>query len=216
MAIGAGHESFVDAMLEGQGELAANVVMATITEFGLALDQQEFRNGRFVNGVTIGADHVIQGVGGAANVGAAQGLGVASETVVQNLHRLKLRKSDDGSFAATRLHVGLARAVTGLASSAFGRFFAGGDALVMWVLVEVGPNVGVAGTAYVTTDEAGGGRRLRLSFDSQPAEKEDQDAETPHYRHFVQYSGAGGESCTKKNGGIFLFQGKTPPDRVRK
>ncbi len=41
VAIRAGHESFVDAVLEGHGELAANVGVAAITEVGLALEPEE-------------------------------------------------------------------------------------------------------------------------------------------------------------------------------
>ena len=80
--------------------------------------------------------------------------------------------------------------MTALASSAFGRFFAGGDAFVMRVFIEVGPNVRVAGAARVAAHEAGGrGRRLRLSVE-QRGEKQDEDAETPQSGHSVQYSGA--------------------------
>ena len=44
MAIGAGHEPFVNAMLEGHGELAANVGVAAVTEVGLTLGQKKFRD----------------------------------------------------------------------------------------------------------------------------------------------------------------------------
>ena len=44
VAIGAGHEPFVDAMLEGHGKLPADIGVAAITEVSLALGQEKFRN----------------------------------------------------------------------------------------------------------------------------------------------------------------------------
>jgi len=108
-----------------------------------------------VDGVAVGADHVVQGVSGTADIGAAQSFGVATETIVQNLLGLQLRKGHDGSFAAARLDMGLSRAMTALASGAFRRFLAGGNAFVMRILEKSSPNIGVAGAAYVTANEAG-------------------------------------------------------------
>jgi hypothetical protein len=138
----------------------------------LALGQKKFRDRRFVDRVAIGADYVVQGVSGSADVGAAQSFRVAPQTVVQNLPGLQLREGHDGSFAAARLDMGLSRAVTPLASGVFGRFLSGGDAFVMRILVKVSPNVRVAGAAYVTADEAGRRGRLLLSVEQQRAEKE--------------------------------------------
>jgi hypothetical protein len=61
--------------------------------------------------------------------------------------------------------------VTALASSAFSGFLAGGDAFVMRILVKGGPDVRVAGAAYVTAGEAGRSGLL-LSVEQQRAEKE--------------------------------------------
>ena len=172
VAISTSHEAFVDAMLKRHGELAANVGVAAVTKISLALRQQKFRNRRFVDGVAIGADHVVEGMGGAADVGTAQGFGVAAEAIVQNLLGLELGKSHDGSFAAVRLDVGLTRAVTCLASGTFGRFLTGGDALIVRILVKISPNVRVAGAAHVAPDEARRSSRRLLSLEQQqPAEK---------------------------------------------
>jgi hypothetical protein len=122
--------------------------------------------------VAIGADHVVQGVSGTADVGAAQSFRVAPETIVQNLLGLELRKRHDGRFAAARLDMSFTGPMTALASGAFGRFFAGGDAFVVRILVKTGPNVGVAGAAYVTADEAGRRGWLLLSVEQQRAEQE--------------------------------------------
>jgi len=56
---------------------------------------------------------------------------------------------------AARLDMGLSRAMTALASGAFRRFLAGGNAFVMRILEKSSPNIGVAGAAYVTANEAG-------------------------------------------------------------
>ena len=45
VAVCAIHEPFVDAMLEGHGELSANFGVAAIAKIGLFFGQQEFRSG---------------------------------------------------------------------------------------------------------------------------------------------------------------------------
>jgi hypothetical protein len=175
VAVGTRHEPFVDAVLEGHRELAADVGVAAVTKVGLTLRKQKFRDRRFVNGVAIGADYVVQSVGGAADVGAAQGFGVAAQAVVENLLGLQFRKSNNRGLAAPGFDVGLTGAVAALASGTVWRFFSGGDALVMGVLVEVGPNVGVASAAYVATDETGS-RCWLLSFEKKRKEKKGEEA----------------------------------------
>ena len=91
---------------------------------------------------------------------------MAAETGVENFVRRELRKRDDRRFAALRLDVGFAWAVTAFATRAFRRLFARCDAFEMRILVKAGPYVGMAGTAGVTADKArpgiGGGRRRGL------------------------------------------------------
>ena len=70
VAIRAVHEAFVDAMLEGHGELRANIRVAAIAEIGLAAGQQEFWRLELVYGVAPGANHSVQGVRAAPDVGA--------------------------------------------------------------------------------------------------------------------------------------------------
>jgi hypothetical protein len=70
VAIGAVHEAFVYAMFEGHGKLGLHIQMAAGTQGGLSFGQQSLGRRRIVNGMAIGADHVIQGVGGTADVGA--------------------------------------------------------------------------------------------------------------------------------------------------
>ena len=98
VAIGALHEAFIDAMLEGHGELRAHILVAAIAEVGLHGRQQESRSRRFMNGVATGARHAVQRVTGAPNVGARDALAMAGQTVVQDLVRSELRESDDGGL----------------------------------------------------------------------------------------------------------------------
>lgn len=80
VAIAAGHESFIDAMLEGHGELRANVGMAAITKLRLAFGEQKFRCFRFVNGVALSAANVVTRVDGAVDVRASETFGMAAQT----------------------------------------------------------------------------------------------------------------------------------------
>lgn len=95
MAIRALHEAFVDAVLDGHGELGADVGMALVAEIGLLFGEEVFGGGRFVDGVAIGADDVGGGVGTAADVGAADLGLVAGEAVVEGLFRAEIGEGDD-------------------------------------------------------------------------------------------------------------------------
>jgi hypothetical protein len=112
---------------------------------------------------------------GSPDVGAAQRFGVAAEAVVQDLFGFQLGKGHNSGFSTARFYVGLARAVAALASGALGRFFSGGDALVMRVLVEVRPNIGMAGPAHVAAHESGS-RGGRLSLQKNGEEKKGEEA----------------------------------------
>jgi hypothetical protein len=63
MAVGARHDTFVDAVFEWHGELRANVGMASIAKLGLHAGQQEFRRRRFVDRMAVGAHHLVFRVG---------------------------------------------------------------------------------------------------------------------------------------------------------
>ena len=108
-----------------------------------------------MDGVAAGADHVVQSVLGPADVGAADGLGVAAQAGVENFRRRQFREGDDGGFAALRLDVSLAGSMAAFASGPIGGFFSGGDAFEVRVFVEIGPDVGVTGAAYLASDESG-------------------------------------------------------------
>jgi hypothetical protein len=170
MTVGARHEAFVDAMLERHGKLATDIGVACVAKVDLALGQQEFRLRRLVDGVAIGAYHVVQRVGGAANVGAAQGFSVTAQAVIENLFGLQLGKGDYASFSPMRFDVRLAGTVAALASGVVRRFFAGCDTLVMRVLVKVRPNVGMARAAHIAPDVTGGSGGRLLSVEQPSGE----------------------------------------------
>jgi hypothetical protein len=79
---------------------------------------------------------------------------MATQAIVENFSRLELRERDDGRFASLRLNVRFARSVTAFATGALRRLFARCDAFEVRVLVKAGPDVGMAGAAGVTADEA--------------------------------------------------------------
>ena len=78
VAITAGHESFIDTMLEGHRELRSDIGVAAVAEFGLAFRQQEFRRRGFVDGVTLGASDVITRMDGPMDVRACEALGMTA------------------------------------------------------------------------------------------------------------------------------------------
>ena len=62
MAVGTGHRSFLDAVLEGHRELYAHIGMATFAERGLGLAQQRAIRLGAMNRMAAGACHSIQSV----------------------------------------------------------------------------------------------------------------------------------------------------------
>src|SRR5579872_803296 len=145
-------------MLERHGELHPHVRMAAIAEGELRRPrQQKLRRMRFMDGMTVCADHARQRVRGAADVGARQRLAVALETSVEYALRRKLRKSNDGRLTAVRGHMLLPWSVATLAAGAVGRLCAGRDALEMRILVKVEPHVGMTGLAHIAADVLIGG-----------------------------------------------------------
>jgi len=157
VAIAAGDDAFVHAMLEGHGELGANIGVALVAQLRLHFRQQKFRGLRRVDGVATGAHNIVLGVRGSANVGAGECLGVTAQAVVLDLLGFELGESDNASLSAVGCDVGLAGAVAAFASGMLGRLFAGGDALEMRVLKKLRPDVGMAGFARLAADEAAGG-----------------------------------------------------------
>lgn len=108
-----------------------------------------------MDGVAVGADDVVERMLGSAYVGARQGLGVATQAIVEDFTRLQLRESDDRGFAAVRVDVRLAGTMATLTSGALRWFLPGSDAFEVRVFVEAGPHIGVTRPAYVAADESG-------------------------------------------------------------
>ena len=109
-----------------------------------------------MDGMAISADYVAQRVRRSADIGSAQSLCVATETIVQNGLRLKLGEGDDGSLAAASLDVSLTRTMTAFAPCSFRGFLAGSNAPVVGVLIKGKPDVRVAGPANVAAYKGGG------------------------------------------------------------
>jgi hypothetical protein len=163
VAVGALHESFVDAVLDRHGELRANRLVATITEIDLLLGQQKFGNRRLMDGVAVGTDDVRLGMLRTADIGAREIFRVAREAGIKHLGRLHERECPDGRFASTRFHMGFSWTVTAFTARAIRRLFAGDYALVVRVLEEIEPDVRVTGFTNVIADVIGR-RRLGLGW----------------------------------------------------
>lgn len=82
VAVGAGHESFVYAVLEGKRELRSYIGVTSVAELSLWLGKQPDRRLRVVNGMAARTRHSVQGVFRSANVRAAHLLAVTSQTCV--------------------------------------------------------------------------------------------------------------------------------------
>ena len=154
VAIAAVNNAFVNPMLEGHGELGANIGVALVAQLRLHFRQQKFRSGGRVDRVAAGAHNIVLGVGRSADVGAGECLGVAAQAVVLDLLGLELGEGDDAGLSAVGFDVGVAGAVAAFASRVLGRLFAGGDALEVRVLIEFRPDVGMACLARLAAYEA--------------------------------------------------------------
>lgn len=87
-----------------------------------------------MNRMAVGADHVVDGVGGAADIGARKRLAVAFQAGIQHLllgnfrereNRARLRESFDVIFPGP---------MAALTPGTLGRFLAGDDALIVGIL----------------------------------------------------------------------------------
>src|SRR5580704_10145209 len=105
--------------------------------------------------MAVGADHILLGVGTAADVGARHRLAVATKARIKRFFRAELGECDDGRLAAVRIQMSLARSVAALATGVFFGFLAGSEALEMRVLVERREDVGVAGLTSLASDVIG-------------------------------------------------------------
>src|SRR5689334_16209078 len=154
VAIRAGHEPFVHPVLERHRELRAHFAVASVTKCGLLLGQKKFRNGRLVDRMAARADHLVQGVLRAPDIGPAQRLGVASQAVVQNALGLELGEGDDCRLSAARLDVCFAWPMTTFAPGPLWSFLARSNALIVRILVERRRYVGMTRPADVAPDVA--------------------------------------------------------------
>jgi hypothetical protein len=89
MAIRTLHNTFIHTMFEGHVELCSHLAVTLIAEVALRLGQKPLGRGRPVNRVTVRADYIGQSVFGAPDLGPRNLARVTSETVIQDLLRLK-------------------------------------------------------------------------------------------------------------------------------
>src|SRR5688572_8545059 len=99
-----------------------------------------------------GAGNVVLRVLRPAYLSASQVFRVAAEARVEDSLWRELAERDDRCLAALRLHVRLAGPMAGLAAGVLGRRRSRCQRLVMRILVEIAPNVRMAGSAHCATD----------------------------------------------------------------
>ena len=179
--------------LEGMSNCARTVRVAAVAEFALLLGQQVLGRGRVVDGMATGAGHVVQRVLGAADVGAGQVAWRGRSRQVSSTCSGGISEKARGMVvlpprASTCAWPGPWQPSQPVRS---GGSCAGGDALVVRILVEVLPDVGVAGPADVAADEA----RRRASWRPGPAsangQKQQQEGGTHHVSASIQIASRG-------------------------
>ena len=165
MAIGAHHEPFVHTVFGGQVELRPHVRVAFVAGVGLALSEQVLVGYGMVIGVAGGAGDIVLGMLGAADVSAIKVGGMAFEARGDDLLRLHDGKRiDNGAAAAAGRDVGFGRAMASLAGRKLRRHLTGGKAFEVRILVERGPDSGMAGLALRIAGVCRVGRDNRTSL----------------------------------------------------
>jgi len=157
------HEALVDAVFGRHFELRAHAGVTRQAGLAARLRQQKLRAGRMMNRVAIGAGHAVQGVPGPLDVGFLKILGVAREANFQGL--LGWHQGEgvpDGRLAAAGRQVFLSRTMTAFATGLVRRPIAPRESLIVRILIEARPYVGVTGFTCVAAHVTGGCRwRLR-------------------------------------------------------
>lgn len=160
MTVPAIHEALVHAVLGRHIELRAHARVTSVARLAAALLQEEFRAGRMMDGMTIGAHYVVQSVCRTLDVGFLQILGVALEARFQDLLGLHERKGvGNGVASPAGRHMILPRTVTSLAARSIGWQIAGGDRLVVWVFIKRRPDVRMTDFTNVTPEVTVASRR---------------------------------------------------------
>lgn len=118
VTITAGDEPLVYAMVIGTGKLGAGRGMASVTKFGLGLDQQLALLLGVMRTVAIETTDVVAGMSGRAKVLLLAGLAVALETPPARFGTRQVCETDDFAFVATACHMLGARAVAGFTAVA--------------------------------------------------------------------------------------------------
>jgi hypothetical protein len=147
VAVRATHEAFVHTVFEGHRKLSADRAVTAIAEIRLLFCEQELWNRRLVYGMTVGTDYIRGRMGTAPDVASGKFFSMAPQAFIDNLLRSGFRERENRGFAAASLNVRLAGAVTTLAAGLLRRRAAECDRFVVWVLVEVEPDIRMAGLA---------------------------------------------------------------------
>jgi hypothetical protein len=116
MAIAAGHQTFVDAVVKRLGEVRLHFQVAGVTERELRLFQHGFFDYGLVDGMAVEATDVVLPVRGAKEIALFFAVGVTSEPARIGFPLRHALKGEYLGFVAAAFHVGLAGAVAGFAA----------------------------------------------------------------------------------------------------
>jgi hypothetical protein len=174
VTIRAVHDSLVHPVLEGLGELRADITMTAVTDLALTLRKQVLRPLGLMDRMTRNAGDISLGVLTTSNIGPVRILGVTPKTRIQHLSGRQCGKRYDGGLTALRSHVFPAGAMAAFASAILLVPIPCNDGLEMWITVELERDVWMTSPASVTANElrgtrAGRGRSLRMEHSSQQA-----------------------------------------------
>ena len=150
-----------------------------------------------VDRVATGARNVVLRMFRSLDVGLRQVLRMTAQAGIQRLLRLHQRKcARDRGLAAARRDVLLCRSMAAFAARLVRRLLARCDALEVRILVEIHPDVGMAGFTDVTADKSGprGGRhRLILCSGRQRHQQQQQYA----HLHSRSISNTARQRCSR-------------------
>ena len=109
--------AFVDAMLEGHGELGFDVGVAGVAEILLLVGEEVFGSGRLMDGVAVDADDFGLGVAAAADVGAGHILRMTLEAVIEGFLGGEGGEGGDGFLLSAAVDVGATGAMAAFATA---------------------------------------------------------------------------------------------------
>lgn len=155
------HKALIYPMLEGLGELCADIAMTSVTDLTLTVREQVLGPLCSMDRMAGNTSHISLRVLTTPDVGPVRVLGMTPQTRIQRLRGRQLGKRNDGSLAALRIDMLPAGAMTSFASAVLLYAVPCHHGPEVWVAVKLERNVGVTSTANGPANKVGGVLALR-------------------------------------------------------